>query len=971
MKKSKAKGLRKFGVKRVGNVPWGTHLCQFYQTKKDLVDILVPYFKAGLEGNEFCMWVTAEPLEVEEAKKAMAKAVPNFAEYLKRRQIEILSYRDWYVKGGKFDCDRVLSGWVSKLEAALKKGYDGLRLTGNTFWLEKKDWKAFTDYEEAVNNVIGKYRMIAVCTYSLDRCNANEIVDVIRNHQFALIKRSGKWELIESAEKKQIAEDLLRTEQKFTNLYNSMTEGVALHEVIYDSAGKAVDYVILDVNPSFEKITMLSKKQAAGKRASKLYGTEAPPYLDVYAKVAASGKPTLFETYFPPMKKYFSISVVSPSKGKFNTIFNDITESKQAEEALRASEQRWATTLTSIGDAVIATDVEGRITFMNRVAEKLTGWTLEESAKKPLKNVFKIINERTRKTVANPVAKVLEKGAIVGLANHTILICKDGTEIPIDDSGAPIRDEDDKVKGVVLVFRDITERKRTGTELRETKDYLESLFNYANAPIIVWDPSFRITRFNHAFERLTGLSSNDVIGKTLDILFPPDTRKKSMAHIKRTLKGEYWETVEIPVRYIDGSVKTLLWNSANIYDSDGKKIVATIAQGHDITERKKTLAALRESQRDLKRAQAVARTGSWRLDVKRNVLLWSDETYRMFAVPKGTPLTYERFLGDVHPDDRAEVDRRWQAALRGEPYDIEHRIIVNGQVKCVREKAELEFDDDGTLHSAFGTVQDVTDAVRLREKLEDSAVQLEEYSNQMEQLANERAEKLKASEKLAAIGATAGMVGHDIRNPLQAIIGDLYLVKSDLNLMPEGREKESMKESLIAIEESVDYIDKIVQDLQDYARPLKPTLQETDIEELCMEVLEKDGLPKNITSSCQVKKDAKKIISDNTLLRRILTNLKNNAVQAMPNGGKLEFHAYKEADDIVITVQDTGVGIPEGIKSQLFTPLFTTKSKGQGFGLPVVKRMTEALHGTVTFESEEGKGTKFTVRLPQKEETAT
>jgi len=145
VRKKEAVGLRKFGLKRVGDVPWGTHLCQFYQTKEDLIDILVPYFRAGLESNEFCMWVTAEPLNTEDAKEAMEKSVPDFAKYLKSGQIEIISYNDWYVKGGTFDCDRVLQGWTSKLEQALKDGYDGLRLTGNTFWLEKKDWNAFTD----------------------------------------------------------------------------------------------------------------------------------------------------------------------------------------------------------------------------------------------------------------------------------------------------------------------------------------------------------------------------------------------------------------------------------------------------------------------------------------------------------------------------------------------------------------------------------------------------------------------------------------------------------------------------------------------------------------------------------------------------------------------------------------------------------------------------------------------------------
>lgn len=151
---------RNSGIALIGNVPWGSHFCQFYQTKKDLLDILVPYFKAGLESNEFCMWVTSEPLGVEDAKKAMKKAVPQFEQYVKSGQIEIIPYDQWYTKGGRFDERRVLKGWVGRLNGALKKGFDGLRLTGNTFWIEKKDWKAFTAYEAAVDSVIGSYKML-------------------------------------------------------------------------------------------------------------------------------------------------------------------------------------------------------------------------------------------------------------------------------------------------------------------------------------------------------------------------------------------------------------------------------------------------------------------------------------------------------------------------------------------------------------------------------------------------------------------------------------------------------------------------------------------------------------------------------------------------------------------------------------------------------------------------------------------
>ncbi len=142
-------------------------------------------------------------------------------------------------------------------------------------------------------------------------------------------------------------------------------------------------------------------------------------------------------------------------------MFTDITARKKAEEPCGRSEQRWATTLASIGDAVIATDVEGRIAFMNPVAEGTDRLDAREASMKPVTEVFNIVNEQTRSEVESPVAKVLREGTVVGLANHTILVKKDGTEVPIDDSGAPIRDADGKTMGVVLVFRDITERKRS------------------------------------------------------------------------------------------------------------------------------------------------------------------------------------------------------------------------------------------------------------------------------------------------------------------------------------------------------------------------------------------------------------------------------------------------------------------------------------------------------------------------------
>jgi signal transduction histidine kinase/PAS domain-containing protein len=242
--------------------------------------------------------------------------------------------------------------------------------------------------------------------------------------------------------------------------------------------------------------------------------------------------------------------------------------------------------------------------------------------------------------------------------------------------------------------------------------------------------------------------------------------------------------------------------------------------------------------------------------------------------------------------------------------------------------------------------------------------QLEHYSKHLETLVEEKTKQLKDSERLAAIGQTAGMVGHDIRNPLQSIIGEVYLANTEIATLPDSKEKANLLESLDMIKQNIEYMNKIVLDLQDFAKPLNPCAEETNIEQMTQELLTRNGVPASIQTEAKIEADARIVKADSAYMKRILGNLVSNAVQAMPDGGKLTVQAHREKTTVVIMVKDTGVGILEEAKDKLFTPLFTTKAKGQGFGLAVVKRLTEALGGTVTFESQEGKGTTFTIILP-------
>ena len=215
--------VRETGIDLLGSVVWGTHVCLFYRTKEDLSNILVPYFKAGLENNEFCMWITCDPLNSTEAKNAIREAMPDFDKYLKKGQIEIIPHDQWYLDQGIFDKERVIKGWMDKLSLALNNGYAGLRMTGNTSWLNEKFWDSFIEYEHQVNETIDRLPIIAVCTYRLDGCGTSEIVDVVNNHQLALIEKEGRWKLAKNAERQRAEKRAREYQAQLKSLASELT----------------------------------------------------------------------------------------------------------------------------------------------------------------------------------------------------------------------------------------------------------------------------------------------------------------------------------------------------------------------------------------------------------------------------------------------------------------------------------------------------------------------------------------------------------------------------------------------------------------------------------------------------------------------------------------------------------------------------------------------------------------------------
>ncbi len=267
-------------------------------------------------------------------------------------------------------------------------------------------------------------------------------------------------------------------------------------------------------------------------------------------------------------------------------------------------------------------------------------------------------------------------------------------------------------------------------------------------------------------------------------------------------------------------------------------------------------------------------------------------------------------------------------------------------------------DGKGKAIGIWSIVRDISEQKRHQRSLEEQAIALE-------RIVDERTRQLRDSERLAAIGQTAAMVGHDLRNPLQTVIGELYLAKSEVNSLGEGGAKSNLEESIQVIEEQAIYMDKIVSDLQAFVRPIIIERKPVNIKQLINAVLSSFTISANVELDLQFGDVFPEIKADLQLLKRVLINLVTNAVQAMPGGGRLTLTSQVQSNGhVLVTVEDTGVGIPEKIKPQIFMPLFTTKSRGQGFGLAVCKRVIEAHGGSISFESEEGRGAKFTIELP-------
>lgn len=518
---------------------------------------------------------------------------------------------------------------------------------------------------------------------------------------------------------------------------------------------------------------------------------------------------------------------------------------------------------------------------------------------------------------------------------------------------AHLVEQEGKPDLVMLVIEDVTRvidvRERLERSEARERSFVDAILDTSGALIAVADSRACIVRFNRACEELTGYTADEVQGRSVLELFILEHERPAVEQVvARLLAGETMVEHENYWRTKSGEQRFIRWRNSALTDEHGE-INFVIATGIDITDRLRAETSLRESREDLNRAQQVAHVGSWRMDVRRNELSWSDEVYRMFGVPAGTSLTYEAFLSHVHPDDRAYVNREWQAALRGKPYDIEHRIVVDGHVRWVREQAELELDDSGTLRGGFGTVQDITVRKRLDEDLQ------------------RRASELAASN--AELESFSVSVSHDLRNPLNNIVAMAHVLKTRSMDVLDARGRTCIEQ----IEKNTARMAETITDLLQLSRLPRQeiTVADVNLSALARDVVQEIREAEPARTVEVVIHDRMHASADRRLAKIALENLMRNAWkytsrQAEP---RIEIGMRQHGHRTVFYVRDNGVGFAMKDARRIFSPFYRAHSdkefKGTGIGLSIVQRIMQKHGGDVWAEAEPGKGASFYFSFPQ------
>jgi len=772
------------------------------------------------------------------------------------------------------------------------------------------------------------------------------------------VERGGKVEILGIArditERRKIENALRDNEEKYRLLFDNVNDVV----FSYDN-----EFKLSNVSPSVEKALGYRPEELVGKPVQEL-GLMAPESMEIAlanAMQALSGKRVgsiAYEFIKKDGSRAFGEVNSSPliRDGKVAGVIavaRDITERKEMEDRIKESEEKFRGITERSFDIIVTVDLDGVITYISPALEKITPYRTADLLGKPFQNLFatsKLPN------VLEVFSEISQGKSVQGLEVETLR--KDGSSGLFEVNVSPIMVEG-KIVGIQAIARDITERKRIENRLEQTNKKLQTLLQTAREGIITADPLDNLTFANKAFADILGYTEEELFNLNLRKLLDEQGLRRIVEETesRKTGKVSRYELVLYPK---DKKPRIVQVTASPLWNEDGS-FAGSMGIMMDVTEHKKIEEALRESEEKMRNILQSSPDAISATDLTGNIVDCNQATLAITGYSTKTDLIGKNVITFVAERDRKRVKQDiLRTAEQDWMKDVEYTFLKkNGSEYPVEVSASVVRDASGEPKYFVAIFKDITERKEMQRKLEEYSQQLENLVEKRTRQLREAQEQLIRSERLAAIGQVAAMVGHDLRNPLTGIKGAAYYLRTKLGPAADH----NIVEMVELIEKDVQYSNKIITDLLDYSREIRLELTETTPMVIVSESLSLIGIPKNV-QALNLTQNEPKIKIDSEKMKRVFANLVKNAVDAMPNGGKLTITSRKIDARVEITFADNGQGMTQEVMQKIWTPFFTTKAKGMGLGLPVCKRIVEAHKGSISVNSKVNKGTTFTITIP-------
>jgi PAS domain S-box-containing protein len=965
--------LRNTGISVVGDIPWGTHFCYFYETKQDLLDILVPYFKVGLENNEFCLWIisNSELLTTQEAMSALRKALPDLDRYLAGGNIEVVAHDDWFLYEGAFDLHGVANRFKEKLDETLARGYAGMRVNGSPAWIYKEDGKVWREFEEELGKLFPKLRVIASCTYPLATSGAAALLDVASTHQFAIARRHGVWDIVETPELKQAKAEINRLNEELEQRVVERTgELAAANEELRREIGER-KRVEEQLKQSEQQLAEAQRLANVGSwnwdlrsdtitwsdQHYRIFGVDPRAFDPAYdgtimRAIHAEDRALVMSTVESSLKTqepfsfYYRIlrpdgeervihargNVIGDEHGnpiRMIGTAQDVTERKLAEEALKESRRRLeeAQRIAHVGHwerdlrtgVITWSDEIYRILGLERQGPPHTVWE-------------HMIHPEDRERVSLAIEEAQH-----GLGRYDVeyrIVRPDGEVRFLHSQGDIIRDEHGELCRAFGVAQDITERKQAEALLHARGQEFRAFVENTPDQVIKYDREFHRAYVNPAVAKAYDLPVEALIGKPIGSVIKDvglSVRADQLEQIRQRVAAVF-DTGESSVHEITWPLPPgQKYYSTRFFPEFDLNGVVTYVWGisRDITELKETqnqILALTENSPDL-----IAR-----FDRDGRYLYLNSAVEKLIGIPahelrgKRIGETVSDRLYPAVPNEilllRGAIDKVFTS---GSAIETEIQVPLPAGGRNFNVRLIPERDEAGQVSSVLHIGRDITERKRAGEMLQTFPRRLIEV---------QEAERRRVAREL-----------HDeIGQALTAIKLNLQAVEQSPDTSPLAQQ----------LNESAGIVDRALQQVRDLSFNLRPSLlddlgliaalrwyvdREAQRAELIPDFvadLSETRLPPELETACfRITQEALTNVVRHAQARRMWVELRQRGA---------ELH---------LTIRDDGIGFEVGAVRR-------RRTSDGGLGLQGMQERALILGGKIEIKSAPARGTEVHVWFP-------